>query len=167
MKATTLDRFFDKVDVRVVSGCWEWTGEMVRDGYGRFYDQGVRYPAHRVTYMHFVGDVPHGMLLDHICHNPKCVNPHHLRLATPSENQWNSIKPKNNTSGLKGVSWYTPRQKWRATLCVSGKKIYLGLFSTSEAAHTAYCIAVRKYHGEFANLGHDAQVNKEASSENY
>ena len=54
-------------------------------------------------------------------------------------------KPKNNTSGLKGVSWYKKNQKWRAQIAFQGKRIYLGLFSTLEAAAKARALAEEKY----------------------
>ena len=54
-------------------------------------------------------------------------------------------KNKNNTSGVKGVSWYKKNQKWRAQIAFQGKRIYLGLFSTLEAATKARALAEEKY----------------------
>lgn len=42
--------------------------------------------AHRWAYEHFVGPIPSGKQIDHICGVTRCVNPDHLRIATPSEN---------------------------------------------------------------------------------
>lgn len=49
------------------------------------------------------------------------------------------VKPKNNSSGCKGVSWNKERQKWEAYLGLHGKTIRLGYFDD-----LADAIAVRK-----------------------
>jgi AP2 domain len=70
-----------------------------------------------------------------------------LRIASVVQNSWNSGIPKHNTSGVKGVSWNEQSGKWRAQIKVNGKQIYLGLFTTLDAARDAYDAAVLKYHG--------------------
>lgn len=42
--------------------------------------------AHRWAYLHFVGKIPAGLDLDHLCRNRWCVNPEHLEPVTRSEN---------------------------------------------------------------------------------
>lgn len=42
--------------------------------------------AHVLMYEHFVGAVPAGLELDHLCCNKECVNPDHLEPVTHSEN---------------------------------------------------------------------------------
>lgn len=39
-----------------------------------------------LSYMWNVGDVPDGMVVDHICENIVCINPDHLRLTTNGDN---------------------------------------------------------------------------------
>lgn len=62
--------------------CIVWTGAIDRDGYGTL---GSR-RAHRIAYEKAHGPIPEGMTVDHLCFNPPCVNPAHLRLLTRSEN---------------------------------------------------------------------------------
>ncbi len=73
-----------------------------------------------------------------------------LRAATRGQNRANCGAYKNNTSGLKGVSFYKRTGKWKAQIQASGKKTFLGYFLTKEAAHQAYAHAANEYFGEFA-----------------
>lgn len=80
------ERFWPKVDFNAPNGCWEWTGQRDKDGYGRFRicteKQGS---AHRVSFALWNGYFPPEHT-DHLCNNPPCVHPLHLRAATPREN---------------------------------------------------------------------------------
>lgn len=72
-------RFLNKLEP-VDSGCWMWTG--TRDQYGRFKQAGRSLLAHRVAYEHWVGPIPVGLQVDHLCRQPYCVNPDHLEAVT-------------------------------------------------------------------------------------
>lgn len=107
----------------------------------------------RGVYLHrLLMNAPEDMFVDHIngdrLDNRLC----NLRLCTKSENGRNSVKPKSNTSGLKGVSWHRKSKKWVAQIMINQKQIYLGLHKTKEDAHAAYVEASRKYHGEFGRV---------------
>jgi hypothetical protein len=68
-------------------GCWEWP-QGKGSGYGQTWDRAAQkmVKAHRVLYRLFVGEIPEGMELDHLCHNSSCVNPAHLEPVTHAEN---------------------------------------------------------------------------------
>lgn len=67
--------FWRKVDT---SGeCWLWTAATT-NGYGKF--NGWR--AHRWAYVTAYGDIPDGLVLDHLCRNRACVRPDHLEAVT-------------------------------------------------------------------------------------
>ena len=79
-------------------GCVEWPYGKTRGGYGSVYFEGRKCRAHRVSLVLYRGEPPPlGMEVAHAvdCHNPACINPRHLRFATPSENH--SDKRLNGT----------------------------------------------------------------------
>ena len=59
-------------------GCWLWTSELNKSGYGRFSYNGKRVFAHCHAYALWVGEVPQGSSVAHICRNKSCCNPEHL-----------------------------------------------------------------------------------------
>jgi hypothetical protein len=74
-----------------------------------------------------------------------------LRIATRSGNAQNSRIPKNNTTGVKGVS-YRPERKhpYVAGITHRWKRIHLGGFDTPEEAAAAVRDAAARIHGEYA-----------------
>lgn len=82
-------------------GCWEWTGCIQNNGYGKYtrYDSMTKKfastGAHRMAYKLFVGD-PGDLYVCHRCDNKRCVRPDHLFLGTHSENMVDSIKKKRH-----------------------------------------------------------------------
>lgn|SRR5690606_5793950 len=81
-EAATEARFLAKIR-REDGGCWLWTGGLTRTGYGKFGGTGL---AHRYAYQRFIGQIPAGMQLDHLCRNRACCNPSHLEPVTGREN---------------------------------------------------------------------------------
>lgn len=82
-----LARFFAKVHVVRLTGCWLWIAACGRSGYGSFgCGHGRTDGAHVVSYRWFVGDIPADWEVDHLCRHPKCVNPAHLEAVTQIEN---------------------------------------------------------------------------------
>lgn len=84
-RPTPIARFILKVFRDPDSGCWIWTGTYCRK-YGTFSEKHVLIPAHRWSYQYFVGPIPEGFEIDHLCRTPACVNPAHLEAVTGKEN---------------------------------------------------------------------------------
>lgn len=72
-----------------------------------------------------------------------------LRIATLSQNQWNTKLRRTNTSGFKCVRFHKQIKKWTSQITINREQIHLGSFSTPEEAHRAYIEASIKYRGEF------------------
>ena len=68
------------------NGCWIWFGATKPDGYGVMNVNGKHARAHRVSYEAFVGPIPAGLVIDHLCCQKNCVNWRHLEPVTNSEN---------------------------------------------------------------------------------
>lgn len=90
------------------SGCWEWRGRLDRSGYGRLRVGDSMHGAHRASYEVFMGPIPTDLTIDHLCRNPKCINPAHLEPVTMRENT------------LRGVA--LSAQYAVATHCVNGHR---------------------------------------------
>lgn len=78
--------FLQRMHPEPNSGCWLWSGMLDRHGYGRFHSEKGGVFAHRWAYQHFKGEIPKGLVLDHLCRVPCCVNPDHLEPVTIGEN---------------------------------------------------------------------------------
>lgn len=86
------DRFCVKVR-QGDNGCWEWAGAHAANGYAQIgHHRRVLY-AHRVAYELFVGPIPPGLHIDHLCRNRGCVRPTHLEPVTQAENNPSREQP--------------------------------------------------------------------------
>lgn len=63
-----------------------WIVEKYTNGYGRLYAHGKTWLAHRISYEVFVGPIPEGMEIDHVCRVTNCIQPTHLEPVTRAEN---------------------------------------------------------------------------------
>lgn len=92
MKTTPsqLDKFekiiTPKISIHLRTGCWLWkAGRDTRNKPVLYWNDKTN-KAHRVIYEVLVGEVPEGLVLDHLCRDQSCVNPDHLEAVTSSEN---------------------------------------------------------------------------------
>ena len=88
-------RFWSRVIIAAPgrSACWLWMGNKRAD-YGRFRVHGKMRSAHRVAYEDVIRPIPDGLVIDHLCRNPSCVNPFHLEPVTQQVNNRRGLGPK-------------------------------------------------------------------------
>jgi hypothetical protein len=126
------DRIRSSVEVDA-NGCWVWQKSLSPEGYGRIFTgsrtRGDRRPSlsHRVAYETFVGPVPDGLELDHLCRVRACCNPEHLEAVTREVNMARavgipSMLNRGKTHCPAGHE-YTPENTYRAP--GSGKRYCL------------------------------------------
>lgn len=136
------ERFLAKVNK--TDSCWLWEAATDSKGYGQISTTPkpdgsyVREQAHRVSYELFVGPIPEGLHIDHICHVVRCVNPEHLRPVTVKENlEHRAGAARHSKSGVRGVSWCASLRKWRAAMTHHQQHVYVGYYSTIAEAEAA------------------------------
>lgn len=121
LKAKDLDRFNNYIQKVHEDSCWMWTGYTHKsrgttNRYGHFYFHGKMVSAHRFSYSITKGEIPDGLVIDHVCRVTLCVNPMHLRAVTNAEN----ILLGNNKTAINA----------RKTHCLRGHEF------TPENTHT-------------------------------
>ncbi len=76
--------------------------------------------AHRKSYGFFIGLVPEGLELDHLCRNRACYNPAHLEPVTRQENTRRGLWFRNGKCRVHGYTLDETtgyKQKSKSTLC--------------------------------------------------
>jgi hypothetical protein len=104
---------------RKIAGCKR------HDGYITIKIDGEQHLAHRLAWLYVHGYFPENGI-DHIDRNPSNNKIKNLREVTNQCNQRNTENRIDNTSGVKGVCWYKPTNKWMAQICVNEKLKNLG-----------------------------------------
>lgn len=79
-----IERLMQRIIINA-NECWIYQGYLNPAGYGMI-DGGTQVFTHRLTYEHFVGPIPDGLVIDHLCRVPACCNPDHLEAVTQREN---------------------------------------------------------------------------------
>lgn len=111
------ERITQKVIFNSKTECWEWSkSRFSNSGYARLSVKGVSKCAHRISYEAFVGPIPTGYQVDHLCRVRHCVNPDHLEPVTPRENFLRGTSPAAINNRRKFCIWGHP---------LSGNNLYI------------------------------------------
>jgi hypothetical protein len=107
-----------------------------------------RYKLHRLIFLMHHGFMPE--YVDHVNGNTSDNRIENLRVATASQNAYNSKKPKNNTSGLKNISWDKKTKKWVVRLKINETLKNFGRYNDIDYAKFVAEAMRYKYHQQFA-----------------
>lgn len=99
--------------------CWVWNGTQRGKGYGRMQMGRRGISVHRWAYENFIGLIPDGMQIDHLCMNKLCANPAHLEPVTNSENQYRAFKKRGK--------WPIETREPRVVTCQWCKKEFMSI----------------------------------------
>ena len=121
-------------------------GSLHTHGYIKISIDSISYPAHRLAWLYTHGAFPTDCI-DHINgirSDNRLIN---LRAVDRKANAENRRAARiGHATGFLGVVWRPRNGKYEARISVNKQYMYLGLFSTPEAAHEAYISAKRVHH---------------------
>lgn len=142
MTDSLIKRFSQKI--HKTDNCWIWLGCPTSWGYGQIREGNKYYKAHRLSYLIHKGEIPEGLVVDHLCSNRICVNPDHLEAVT------------QRTNVLRGIGLTS--QNAKKTEChigheFSSKNTYV---DSKGHRHCKKCRAIHQYKWKY---GHDRQTN--------
>lgn len=136
----TIEKLLGRCEQVTESGCWIFLGSL-RRGYAVVRFQGKGASVHRLFYEHFVGPIPEGLQIDHLCRVRCCVNPAHLEPVTAQINSHRS----NSFTGLRA----------RQTACKYGHPLERITWPSNSRRICRECnrIRSRKYYYEARTRG--------------
>lgn len=134
-----------------------------QDGYGYFMRRVVKDNGLTTTVrLHReIMNAPTGQYVDHINRDVLDNRRSNLRLCTPAQNQWNVGRRRTNTSGVSGVYFYKPLQKWGVKFKVNEEDKFFGYHDTFEDAVAVRNEAMLKHRGEFAVPSNETEAGNE------
>jgi hypothetical protein len=119
------------------------------DGHGYAYLRvgGRSMLAHRAAWLYMLGDIP--ALIDHADRNKLNNAWFNLRSATKSQNARNSKAPNCNSTGIKGLTYWSERKLWRISIRHDGGRHQSAHKSKEEAIDKLESLR-SELHGYFA-----------------
>lgn len=105
------------------------------NGYIEIQVRGVKYYAHRLAFLLMGEEIPE--IVDHINRDRTDNRWCNLRKADYTLNSHNSSIRRNNTSGVRFVSWDSANQKWRVAIKMKDGWFRMRTSSLEEAKEVA------------------------------
>lgn len=127
------------------------------DGYAKSRINKSLIPLHRFIFLLKYLKIDDGLMVDHISRRKMDNRLENLRLATNEENARNTTRGKN-FCGYRGVK--KDKNKYNASIFVSGKKIHIGNFNSPSLAAYFYDVWAFHYHKEFCVLNFPDKIEE-------
>lgn len=108
-----------------------------------------RYFLHRLIWAYHYGDIPSGVVMDHINNDSGDNRLENLQLATVQENSRKKKMRSDNRTGRKGVTRHASG-KYQVLAKINGKLTHLGMFVDLDEAARQYDRTVIEHFGDFA-----------------
>ena len=103
----TVEDFWSKVDIGINDDCWLWQGLVLQSGYGQFVIEGKKWRVHRYAWTLYEGEIPEGLVIDHMCRVRVCLKREHLQLLTVSASSHdNGFNLRTHCHPLSGENLY-------------------------------------------------------------
>jgi hypothetical protein len=148
---TVKKRFWSKVAITAnPDRCWTWTAFKTSFGYGYFHPEYKKQmTAHRYSYLLNVGEIHKGFVVMHMCDNPSCVNPRHLKVGTHADNSADMVAKGRQANGLRSGRYTKPEKT------VRGEDCHLSKLTESDV------IEIRKRKKSYRKMAVDYGVHKD------
>ena len=101
----SLERLLSSIKVFSESECWVWQKSTNSAGYGQLMVNKRYWLAHRYSYYLHFGSIESSVLVRHLCHNCRCVNPSHLCAGSNKDNYWDSRSVHLNSALSRRKKW--------------------------------------------------------------
>lgn len=134
-KPNTYRKFIERIDAEGgLNSCWPWLANKYSTGYGRFKYKGKEHLAHRFAYALFWNTmIEEEKVIMHICDNPTCCNPLHLKMGTPLENVQDKMTKNRFSNGVKKNKTNKPYSSLQIT------RLHLAGYTNQQIAQILKC----------------------------
>ena len=93
--------------------CWETHRKPRPTGYVYMTTGGKQYKQHRWYYEEYIGPIPEGLVIDHLCRNRACCNPFHMEPVTIGENVRRGVHGNTTKTHCPQGHGYTAKNTYR------------------------------------------------------